>query len=98
MAAGSGGRLPVVDIVAVNPAGTLFVSGHIEDWEALRDVTGGVDDERADHPETPRPAPCGLAVNAAAGGSALQFPVFSRKRTVTVMMIGVGTPLSSVGV
>jgi protein-tyrosine phosphatase len=26
-----------VDIVAVNPEGTLFVSGHIEDWEALRE-------------------------------------------------------------
>jgi protein-tyrosine phosphatase len=26
-----------VDIVAVNPEGTLFVSGHIEDWETLRE-------------------------------------------------------------
>ena len=26
-----------MDIVAVNPAGTLFVSGDIEDWEALRE-------------------------------------------------------------
>ena len=26
-----------MDLVAVNPAGTLFVSGHIEDWEALRE-------------------------------------------------------------
>ena len=26
-----------MDIVAVNPEGTLFVSGHIEDWEALRE-------------------------------------------------------------
>jgi protein-tyrosine phosphatase len=36
-AAGRGGRLPVVDIVAVNPLGTLFVSGDVEDWEALRE-------------------------------------------------------------
>jgi protein-tyrosine phosphatase len=41
-----------VEIVPVNPAGTLFVSGHIEDWEALRergidtivDMDGDVDD------------------------------------------------------
>jgi protein-tyrosine phosphatase len=26
-----------VDIVPVNPLGTLFVSGHIEDWEAIRE-------------------------------------------------------------
>jgi hypothetical protein len=26
-----------VDIVAVNPLGTLFVSGDVEDWEALRE-------------------------------------------------------------
>jgi protein-tyrosine phosphatase len=26
-----------MDIVAVNPAGTLYVSGRIEDWQALRD-------------------------------------------------------------
>jgi protein-tyrosine phosphatase len=26
-----------VDIVAVNPGGTLFVSGDVEDWEALRE-------------------------------------------------------------
>jgi protein tyrosine phosphatase (PTP) superfamily phosphohydrolase (DUF442 family) len=26
-----------VDIVAVNPEGTLYVSGEIEDWEALRE-------------------------------------------------------------
>ena len=26
-----------MDIVSVNPVGTLFVSGHIEDWEALRE-------------------------------------------------------------
>jgi protein-tyrosine phosphatase len=42
----------LVEIIAVNPAGTLFVSGHIEDWEALRergidtivDMDGDVDD------------------------------------------------------
>jgi hypothetical protein len=27
----------LVDIVAVNPLGTLFVSGAIEDWDALRE-------------------------------------------------------------
>jgi protein-tyrosine phosphatase len=40
-----------MDIVAVNPAETLFVSGDIEDWEAIRalridvvvDMDGGVD-------------------------------------------------------
>jgi protein-tyrosine phosphatase len=40
-----------VEIVPVNPAATLFVSGHIEDWEALRlrdidtivDMDGDVD-------------------------------------------------------
>jgi protein-tyrosine phosphatase len=26
-----------VDIVAVNPGGTLFVSGDVEDWEAIRE-------------------------------------------------------------
>jgi protein-tyrosine phosphatase len=26
-----------VDIVPVNPLGTLFVSGHIEDWEVIRE-------------------------------------------------------------
>jgi Dual specificity phosphatase, catalytic domain len=47
-----------VDIVAVNPAGTLFVSGHIEDWEALRergidtivDMDGDVDPGIPDSP------------------------------------------------
>jgi protein-tyrosine phosphatase len=32
-----GGRLPRVDIVAINVDETLFVSGEIEDWEALRE-------------------------------------------------------------
>ena len=36
MAAG-GVRLPHVDRVAINPEGTLYVSGEIEDWEALRE-------------------------------------------------------------
>jgi protein-tyrosine phosphatase len=55
---GRDGRLVDVDIVAVNPAGTLYVSGHIEDWEALWergidtivDMDGAVD---AGIPEAP---------------------------------------------
>ena len=47
-----------MEIVPVNPAGTLFVSGHIEDWEALRergidtivDMDGEVDDGIPDSP------------------------------------------------
>jgi protein-tyrosine phosphatase len=48
----------LVEIIAVNPAETLFVSGHIEDWEALRergidtivDMDGDVDDGVPDSP------------------------------------------------
>jgi protein-tyrosine phosphatase len=48
----------LVEIIAVNPAETLFVSGHIEDWEALRergidtivDMDGEVDDGIPDSP------------------------------------------------
>ena len=43
------------------------------------------------------PAPWEPA-GAAAGATAVQIAGFSMKRTVTVMMSGVGTPLSSVGV
>jgi hypothetical protein len=37
MASGGGVRLPLVDLVAINPEGTLYVSGEIEDWAALRE-------------------------------------------------------------
>jgi hypothetical protein len=52
-----------VDIVAVNPGGTLYVSGHIEDWEALRtrgidtivDMDGAVDPGIPEHLRERRP-------------------------------------------
>jgi protein-tyrosine phosphatase len=48
----------LVEIIAVNPEETLFVSGHIEDWEALRergidtivDMDADVDDGIPDSP------------------------------------------------
>jgi protein-tyrosine phosphatase len=53
-----GVRLPLVDIVPVNPLGTLFVSGDIEAWQAIRDK--GIDtiadldrDVDPDIPEAP---------------------------------------------
>jgi protein-tyrosine phosphatase len=47
----AGVRLPFVDLVAINPEETLYVSGEIEDWDALRargidtivDMDGDVD-------------------------------------------------------
>ena len=51
-------------------------------------------------PKSTTASPCGLAVSD--GGSwvrdAPQFTDRSTKRSVTVMMTGVGTPFSSVGV
>lgn len=48
-----------MEIIAVNPAETLFVSGAIEDWEALRqlrinvvvDMDGGIDDGLPEGPD-----------------------------------------------
>jgi protein-tyrosine phosphatase len=49
-----------VDLVAVNPEGTLYVSGDVEDWEALRergidtivDMDGDVDPGLPEAPNT----------------------------------------------